>query len=125
MGEVWRGGSSTGRISQEKQSIQLGNGKSAMIPVKPDISHGGRFDKDEKKGVKIRSSVASKGGGTTSVLAWLDPLDFVVLAECMLKADPETAKQAFASAVANPNATQEKFMREYHERELAKLNKTP
>lgn len=124
MGEVWRGGSSTGLISQEKESVNLGNGKSAMIPIKPDISHGGRFDKDEKRVVKIRSSVASKGGGTTSVLAWLEPQDFVVLAECMMKSDPEAAKQAFASAVANPNATHEKSMREYYERELAKLNKT-
>lgn len=113
MGEVWRGGSSTGRISQEKQTVHFGNGKSAIVPVKPDISHGGRFDKDEKKGVKIRSRVAFKGGGTTSVLAWLDPQDFVVLAECMMKADPEVAKQAFASATSNPNATQEAFMREY------------
>jgi hypothetical protein len=56
------------------------------------------FD-SEKKNVQITFSIASKGGGTTEVMAQLDGESFGNLAFAMIHADPEAAIEAFETAM--------------------------
>jgi hypothetical protein len=79
--------------------------------VRPSVSFGGRYDKDDKIGVNVSCSLASKGGGYTTIKAWLEPSDFLALAESMMKVDPDAARQAFASAIENPNAIHDERVR--------------
>lgn len=126
MAEVWRGGLSSNGIRMETETIRVSSepgAKSFEHPVRPSISTGGAHANDKRKGLSISFGIASKGGGTTWVKAWYGSDEFRVLAEAMVRADPEAAKEAFKSAIKNPNRTQEEWKREYYRQELAKLER--
>src|SRR3712207_4576665 len=121
MGEIWRGGTSlNSAVRREMQAVRVKD-KSVTIPRRPSIDVGSTHVDDKRVGLSVSAIIASKGGGSTYVKCWFSSDDFRELAEAMMRADPEKARAAFASAVDNPNRTHEETMRRYHERELAKL----
>ncbi len=97
-------------------------GRRVDLPQRPEVSTSRPNDTDERKGISISATIASKGGGKTWIKCWFGTDDFTQIAEAMVLADPCAAKSAFESAIVNPNRASEENHRKYLERELSKMD---
>ncbi|WP_431014674.1 hypothetical protein [Bradyrhizobium pachyrhizi] len=119
MGEVWRSGASSSYINQEMRQVG-GSAKTASVPTRPWVREGKPHAKAEKIGLVVSATIASKGGGKTTVTCWFDTSEFREVAEAMVRANPVAARAAFESALENPNKTNGEIHRRYLDSELKK-----
>lgn len=84
---VWRGGISADYIRRE-------------LGARPNLStFEGVIEDVASSGIQISVNIASKGGGTTTVVVKLDTASFADIAECMMKADRKAAIKAFTRTI--------------------------
>lgn len=81
--EVWRGAHSKDEVSKEKGVYVL-------------VYAGGAHASDSRRGLKISFSIASKGGGKTSLSVWMGSSCFEEILGSMIEADPAAFKNALS-----------------------------
>uniref|UniRef100_UPI003F4914D9 hypothetical protein n=1 Tax=Ensifer adhaerens TaxID=106592 RepID=UPI003F4914D9 len=84
---VWRGGITSDYVHRELGAVPRLGAFNTMV------------DADEHIGIQLTTHIASKGGGTTTVVTKIDRRDFMELAAQMLHADRDGAIDAFANAI--------------------------
>ncbi|WP_376742347.1 hypothetical protein [Ensifer canadensis] len=85
--KVYRGG-----ITSDVVRLELGATPSVQTYVSTT-------DAENIRGIQIIVNIASKGGGTTTIVTKINRTDFDELAAHMLRADKDVACKAFARAL--------------------------